>query len=467
MLHKPSQLSHRLVDHFWIWLAILLVTAGVYYAYYQQQLDKFTVLKDIQERGELRVVIRNAPTTYYQVRNQQYTGIEYDMVTAFAKYLNVKPRFIVKNAIEEIFTTLDNGEADIAASGLTITEARQEKYLFGPSYQSVNQKIVCHRKAKHIPKSMDEFKKQQLHVASGTSYAEQLLKLQKDYPSVMWQQNPDWDTEYLLEKVHKRKLDCTIADSNILAVNQRYLPELTVAFNLTDNAPLAWVMRKDSEKLRVKVENWFAAYRDQGQLDAIVNRYYGHIDEFDYFDTKRFRLRIKKRLPRYKKWFIQAARKYKLDWRLLAAQSYQESHWNRLAKSPTGVRGIMMLTLPTAKELGVKSRLDAKASIFAGAKYLVQLRNRLPKEIKEPDRTWMALAAYNFGFGHLTDAIELAKEQNKNPYLWVELEQVVPLLSQWRYYRKLKHGYARGGEAITYVKQIRDYRDILSRIHKK
>lgn len=463
--NKP--LVHRLIDHFWLWLFVLLTAGAAYYFYHQQQIAKHTVLNAILKRGEIVIVTRNAPTTYYQVRNNQYAGIEYDMAVAFAKYLNVKPRFIIEDTVEEIFTTLDKGEADIAAAGLTITDLREKKYAFGPSYQSVRQKVVCHRHAKEIPKSMDEFKQQHLNVSSGTSYAEQLMKLQKDYPTVMWQQNPDWDTEYLLQQVNKKKLDCTIADSNIFAINQRYYPELITAFDLTDEAPLAWVLRKDSENLRQKIYNWFGAYKDQGNLDAVINRYYGHLEEFDYFDTKKFRLRVKKRLPRYKKWFQQAARKHKMDWRLLAAQSYQESHWNRRAKSPTGVRGIMMLTLPTARQLGVKSRLDAKSNIFAGARYLNTLRKRLPKEIKEPDRTWMALSAYNFGFGHLSDAMQLARDLEKNPLLWVELEEIIPLLSHQKYYRTLKHGYARGGEAVTYVRQIRDYRDILSKIYKR
>ena len=131
------------------------------------------------------------------------------------------------------------------------------------------------------------------------------------------------------------------------------------------------------------------------------------------------------------------------------------------------MRGIMMLTQATARELGVKSRLDAEANIFAGADYFAQLRQRLPREIKEPDRTWLALAAYNFGYGHLSDAMELAVSLDKNPHRWVEMEEVIPLLSQWRYYRKLRHGYARGGEAVNYVKQVRDYRGILSAIYTK
>ena len=455
---------HWAIKYPWLWFMFAsLSVAALCYFYYIKHLEQSTVLHNIQKRGELIVVTRNAPTTYYETRTGHFAGIEYDMVVAFARYLKVKPRFVVEDTVDEILATLDRGEADLAAAGLTVTELREKKYLFGPTYQSVHQQVICHRNNTAIPKSMEEFKKQQLHVPASTSYAERLMELQKDYPTVMWQQNPDWDTEYLLKRVWLRKLDCTVADSNIYAINRRYYPELQAAFDLSEERPLAWVMRKNSELLRTAMQEWFDIYTDQGQLAIVLNRYYGHLDEFDYVDNQAFRKRIKKKLPEYIKWFKQAARKHKLDWRLLAAQAYQESHWNRRAKSPTGVRGIMMLTLGTAEELGVKSRLDARANIFAGAGYLAQLRARLPQEIKEPERTWMALAAYNMGYGHLSDAMELAQRLEKDPLRWVELEQILPLLAQRKHYKTLKHGYARGSEAVYYVKQIRDYRDILSK----
>ncbi len=459
MSHK-----HWVIKYPWLWLLFASLCIAVpYYLYYNKQIEQSTILQNIQQRGELIIVTRNAPTTYYENQVGHFAGIEYDMAVAFAKYLKVKPRFIVEDTVDEVLATLDRGEADFAAAGLTITEQREKKYIFGPTYQSVHQQVICHRKNKAIPKSMEEFKKQQLHVPASTSYAERLMELQKDYPTVMWQQNPDWDTEYLLKKVWLRKLDCTVADSNIFAINRRYYPELQPAFDLSDKRPLAWIMRKNAEPLRAEMQEWFRVYTDQGQLDVVLNRYYGHIDEFDYIDNQAFRNKIKKKLPEYLPWFKQAARKHKLDWRLLAAQAYQESHWNRRAKSPTGVRGIMMLTMGTAEELGVKNRLDAKTNIFAGANYLAQLRARLPREIKEPERTWMALAAYNMGYGHLSDAMELAQQLDKDPRQWVELEQILPLLAQRKYYKTLKHGYARGNEAVYYVKQIRDYRDILSK----
>ena len=141
--------------------------------------------------------------------------------------------------------------------------------------------------------------------------------------------------------------------------------------------------------------------------------------------------------------------------------SYQESHWNPRARSFTGVRGMMMLTLRTAKELGVKNRLDPKQSIFGGAKYLAKLRKRMPDNIAEPDRTWMALAAYNVGYGHLTDARKLTKLDGGDSTRWMDVKDYLPRLSQKRYYKQTRHGYARGNEPVSYVQNIRRYFDVL------
>lgn len=284
--------------------------------------------------------------------------------------------------------------------------------------------------------------------------------------TIQWQEVKDVDTETLLENVWRKKIDCTIADSNIVSINRRYYPELSVRFDVTKPEPLAWVFKKNDRALQDIVEEWFEKYKNDGKLNAVIHRYYGYIERFDYVDTRAYQRKIKSTLPTYKKAFITAAAKYRLSWTLLAAQAYQESHWLANAKSPTGVRGLMMLTRTTAKELGIKNRLDSRKSIFGGANYLNKLRKRLPKSVIEPDRTWLALAAYNVGMGHIWDARKLAKQLNKNPDVWQDLSEVLPLLTKKKYYKNLKYGYARGAEPVSYVKNIRDYQDVLEKIMK-
>ncbi len=417
------------------------------------------VLQQIRDRGELRVLTRNAATTYYESR-EGHQGVEYEMATALADSLGVKVRFLVKDDIGSLFAALEQGEGDLIAAGLTRTREREPRFLFGPTYQMVTQQLVCRRGGKR-PKTFGDLANVSIKVPARSSYVEQLNKIKQQYPDVRWQAVDNTDTETLLEAVWLKKIDCTIADENIVAINRRYFPELSVRFAINEPEPLAWVMRKQADDLQDYLQDWFAIYIAEGKLDEVMHRYYGFIEAFDYVDTRAFQRKIKSHLPKYEKYFKQAAKRYQLDWTLLAAQSYQESHWRPYAKSPTGVRGMMMLTRTTAKELGIKNRLDPKASIMGGAYYLNKLRKRLPDTVTEPDRTWIALAAYNVGMGHIWDARKLAKRLGKNPDRWQELSTVLPLLSRKKYYKTLKHGYARGYEPVTYVKNIRNYQDML------
>ena len=415
-------------------------------------------LKTILTTRQLVVATRNAPTTYYEWHDE-IVGPEYDLTQAFAKHLGVNVRYVVKDSVSEVLAAVQDGEADLAAAGLTRTPDRKQHFLFGPIYQEVQQQMVCRAGGKR-PRSMADLSDVSLSVPFDTSYAEHLHTLQNDHQTLEWQPS-DEDTESLLEQVWLKKLDCTIADSNIMAINRRYYPELRVRFNLTKPQPLSWVMPKKATELQTAVSAWLKRFQHQGKLDNVMERYYGYINEFDYVDTSKFKRRIATVLPKYQDDFEAAAGKYDLDWTLLAAQAYQESHWRARAKSPTGVRGIMMLTLDTAKELGISSRLDPKQSIFGGARYYKSLYDRIPEQIQDPDRNWLTLAAYNIGMGHLQDARALARRLGKNPDHWSDLASVIPLLSKKKYYKTLKHGYARGRESVSYVQHIRDYHNIL------
>ncbi|MBD3335905.1 MAG: transglycosylase SLT domain-containing protein, partial [Candidatus Eisenbacteria bacterium] len=195
-----------------------------------------------------------------------------------------------------------------------------------------------------------------------------------------------------------------------------------------------------------------------------MHKYYGYLEKFDYVDTARFLRRIEERLGDYQSLFKEAAREYGFDWKLLAAMAYQESHWDPDAVSPTGVRGIMMLTRSTARRVGIDDLLDPRQSIMGGAAYLADLMERLPESVTGPDRIWFAMAAYNIGMGHLYDARRLARRLGKDPDRWSELSEVLPLLARKQYYSTLKHGYARGGEPVRYVNRVRHFRDILERV---
>jgi len=422
-------------------------------------------LEKIKAKGELLIVTRNAATTYYESR-EGFMGVEYDLAKAFADSLGVTARFIVKEDVSDLLSAINEGGADIAAAGLTQTNSREENFLFGPTYQMVTQQVVCRRGGKRA-KTFKDLIGINIKVPLHSSYVDQLDKIKKVHPEVSWEEVDGTDTESLLEDVWLNKIDCTIADSNIVAINRRYFPELSVRFDINEAEPLVWFLPKGASSLQAELETWFDKQMNSGKLGEVMHEYYGYIGSFDYVDTRAYQRKIKSHLPKYQTDFKTAAQQYNVSWTLLAAQAYQESHWRAYAKSPTGVRGLMMLTQTTAKEIGIKNRLNPQASIMGGAYYLNKLRKRLPETVTEPDRTWIALAAYNVGMGHIWDARKLAKQLDKDPDHWQDLAQVLPLLTRKKYYKKLKHGYARGYEPVSYVKNIRNYQNILEKTMKE
>ena len=431
----------------------------------QKEKKTVTVLEKIKQRGKLNVVLLNSPSCYYIGVNGP-TGFEYDLVKNYAKHLGVKLHIITVHTVKEALSYANKKDIDIISAGLTKTPQREKKYNFGPPYYEVQEQLVCNRELKkqnRFPKDLEDLEDVFIVVGEETSYAETLEKLQSEGYDINASFVDDASTEELLEQVSKQKIDCTIADSNVYAINLRYFTNLSLAFNVSPTEQLAWIIPFGATKLQADMYEWITGLYQSGKMIELKDHYYSYVFLFDYYDKTMFYKRVKKRLPKYIKLFKEAAKKYDLPWTLIAAQSYQESHWNPKATSFTGVRGLMMLTNATARMLGVKNRLNPKESVFGGVKHLKELMRILPKEITGENRIKFALAAYNIGRGHVLDAMELAKKMNKNPYSWADLKQVLPKLSQKKYYKHLKYGYARGSEPVRYVEAIYDYKDILEK----
>ena len=416
-------------------------------------------LDDARERGVLEVVTRHGSTTLFEGRDGA-EGFEHDLTRAFAAHLGLEVRYLVQDSIPAVLAAIDAGEGHLAAAALTRTAERERRFRFGPDYKEVQQQVVCHRDGA-APQSVADLVGLDLLVLGGSSYEERLRELRAEHPALRWRTSAELSTAEILERVWRRDADCTLADSNLVAINRRYYPELHVAFAISDPQQLAWVLPQRSDKLAAALEEWFAEAQASGLLERLDERHFGHVDVFDYVDLREYRQRIAERLPAYEPLFRAAAERHGLPWTVLAALAYQESHWNPSARSPTGVRGMMMLTRRTARSLGVQNRLDARESIMGGARYLERMLKRVPDSVIGPDRLWFALAAYNVGFGHLRDARVLAQRLGRDPDTWRDLKEVLPLLSRKQYYTTLKHGYARGGEPVRYVERVRNYLDIL------
>ncbi len=410
-------------------------------------------------KGELVVLTRNSPTTYYEGPHGP-AGLEYDLAKLFADDLGVKLKMVAAQNLSQVLAGVQNGAADFAAAGLTITEDRKEFFRFGPPYQQIHEQLIYNVNNPR-PKSIDDLNGT-FEVVAYSSHNEQLVKLKKTHPNLTWKEDDELETEDLLQLVADQVLDYTIADSNEFMLDQRFMLNLRAAFSIGKPEQLGWLFPKsDDNSLYDKATEFFKKIRADGELTRQIERTYGHTKDFDYVGTLVFRRHVAQRLPRYREFFEKAAKKYHLDWRLLAAMGYQESHWDPKAISPTGVRGIMMLTQNTASDVGVENRLKPQSSIMGGAAYFADILQRMPPDIREPDRTWMALAAYNVGMGHLEDARVITEKRGKDPHRWFDVKQSLPLLAKRKWYKNTKHGYARGWEPLQYVENIRSYYDIL------
>lgn len=426
---------------------------------------ELTLLQKIKEKKTLDVVILNSPTSYYVGANREL-GFEYDLISEYAKAIEVDLNLTIVNTTNEALELSKEDVGDITIASISITEDREKEFLFGPKYYSVKEQLVCHSslyKKKKMPKKIEDMLGLNIMVGQNTSYEKILQTLATEVEGLEFNTTNEFSSEQLLEMTFKKEIDCTVVDSNIFMLNQRYYRDLVKTIELGDRKNLAFIIRKGDESVNESLYKWLNTYEYSGEKDELTDFYYAFLGVFDYYDTKIFYKRLKNRLPKYKKHFQGAGEKYKLPWMLLAAQSYQESHWNPRAKSYTGVRGMMMITQATAKQIGVKNRLDVKESIYGGAKYLRMLEKRFPPEIKGKTRWAFTLAAYNVGMGHVLDAQKLARKMNKNPYSWKDIKEILPLLTQKKYYRNLKYGYARGNEPVKYVNAIQSYFDIIEK----
>ncbi len=418
-------------------------------------------LESPDQTGTLVVVTRGSPTTYYISPAGEPTGFEYDLVKRFAEANGWQLRIEPVASLDQLFERLDAGTAHLAAAGLSATPARDLKYTLGPKYGEVTEQVIC-RSGKTMPSRPKDLAGLRIEVVANSSHIDALWWLRLRHPGVKWAEIQASGEDELLDRVQTGLSDCTVADSTTFTIARHFYPDIGVAMELGKPRALVWLMPKNTVRpLRDKLETFFSGIKTSGVLKQLQERYFGHIERLEEADVRGILERRSTLLARYKPLFHQAQIATGLDWRFLAALAYQESQWNPNATSPTGVRGMMMLTGETADRLGVKNRLDPLESILGGARYVLMLKEGLPLRIQEPDRTWLALAAYNMGMAHLEDARRLTASLGRNPDAWKDVKDVLPLLAQSAYQDRLRFGYARGGEARYLVENVRIYYDIL------
>lgn len=407
----------------------------------------------IQQSQTLKVGMINHPLSYF-IGAEGATGIEYELAKAFADYLGVKLSIETYRNSQQLFSALENNEIDIVAAGLLYQTAQSDKFQIGPSYYSASWQVV-YQKGTQRPYAIKDLTAP-LTVPAGSSVLPILEKLRQQNPNLKWTINEQATQEELMIQVAEGKIPYTVGISVDVSATQHIKPNVAVGFDLTDEQPVVWYLANSSySELQAALLDFMHNANETGLITRIEEKYFNYLSRFDYVDSQSYLNAIKNTLPKYQSLF----EKYRgnFEWQMLAAIAYQESHWDPDATSPTGVRGMMMLTKDTAERMKISNRTDPEQSIKAGAEYLQLLIDQLPQTIPTEDRIWYALSAYNMGFGHLIDVRRLTKQLGGDPDNWLDVKKNLPLLAEKRYYNQLKYGYARGYEAFQYVENIRRY----------
>lgn len=411
-------------------------------------------LEQLENSQVLRVGTLYSSRNFYYDQNDEPTGIDYELLSEFANYLGLKLKMIPLYSQSDLYNALKEQRVDLIAASLIPTPIQRLEFRFSPMFYHVDS-VLVYKQGNTIPTQISDINTPVGVVAS--SYHEYVLrKLERRYSKLQLLPDDQVDDEELLRQVHQGTLSYAVVDDKILALTQRYYPKLAAALTLHEKEPVSWAIRKtDDDSFYAALIAFFGEKNQDGTIAKLVEKYFGHIEQFDYVDTRSFLRAVKSVLPKYEPWFKQYSGN--LDWRLIAAVSYQESHWRPRARSHTGVRGMMMLTLNTAHHMGIQNRLDPEQSIKGGAAYLRRLLSLIPDSIHDDEKIWFALAAYNMGFGHMLDARRITKLQGADPNNWADVKERLPQLMQKKWYRQTQYGYARGSEAYNYVNNIRQY----------
>jgi len=431
-----------------------------------------------EDAHELVVAVHAGPVVYYAAPDGSMVGLDADLLRRFAAERGLPVRYIDAASATEAVDLVARGEAHVGAGGLFVPRpapapaATAAPAATGPGgetaasvlwtagYRTVELLLICNRDG-YKPASWGDLDGATVAYVEGSRIAPEIAALRAAHPGIGFLALDLPSATGLIAQVSDGTIDYAIVGSLATAAARAVYIDFEVAFPLRATRELAWAVAARFPRLAEDLDRFLATAERDGTIKQLVQHYMPDAGQFQRIDAAALHQDMRSELPQWLPLFHDAQEKTGVEWRLLAAIAYQESKWDPLATSETGVRGLMQITEDTARQLGIQDRMDPGGSVLGAARYLRDLKAKLPARIQEPDRTWLALAAFNIGVAHLEDARVLAQKQKLNPDLWSDVKRVLPLLALPEFHADAKYGYARGGMPVAFVDRVRGYYDIL------
>ena len=409
-------------------------------------------LPDVKKHRVLRVLTRNNAVSYFLYRGEP-AGFDYELMKHFADQLEVRLQILVPPSHADLVPWLLEGKGDVIAASYTQTPERNALVAFSKPYLEV-QELIVQRTSEPRLTSVAQLAGRHIRVRPGSSYRDTLEKLRSQGVAfVVELARSDEETEDLIAQVAAGTVDLTVADSHILQAELSWRSDVVGAFPVGEKQLLGFAVRPKDKQLKAALDRYVARTYKSLEYNLWWRRYFENTQLATQVRTPD--AGVGQGLCAYDPIFRKYAEQYGFDWRLLAAQSYQESRFDPTARSLAGAVGLFQVLPKTAKEMGFSKLNDPDQGAHAGIQHLARLADRLETTLPVQQRMRFALAAYNAGWGHLTDARQLARTKGLDPDKWFKsVEQAMLLLSQPAYYSRARHGYVRGFEPVRYVSEI-------------
>ena len=427
-------------------------------------------LDQIKERGYLIALMDNSSTGLFIYKGKTM-GYEYELLRRYCDEEGIELRIEITQNLEEAFNKLNTGLGDVMAYNLTVTKERKKRIAF-THYHNLQSQVLIQRKPDNwrdlkyheieaeLLRNPIELIGKEVVVRPHSSYYDRLVNLSDEIGGDIIITPGDYqvETEELIRLVAEGKITYTVAEGDIARVNSTYYRNLDIKTPISFPQQIAWGVRKNSPQLLESLNQWINEMRKKADYYVIYDKYFKSSKaSLARSRSEYFSLGGNNSISPYDSLIKLSAIELGWDWRLLAAQVYQESKFNRRAKSWAGAIGLMQVLPRTASEYNVKNLRDPAKNMYAGTQHLLWLQKLWTRDIPiEEDRIKFTLASYNVGRGHVLDAIRLAKKYNQDTVRWSSIREFLLKKSYKKYYTDpvVEFGYCRGMEPVEYVDEI-------------